>query len=575
MTRLILIGASGLDWASFATRLKAKTLPNLESLRRRGGSGWLMGAPNSSELASWGSLASGVQPEQHGVYCLQEAWAGGLRPTGRASWRTPPLWALLDQAGVTTGSVAWPACRHGADWGGVHIDESFAAATGPNRTQWALPLHCAPKAIREPLRERRIHPRDITAPMLAPLVPGLASIDQTRDARLPMIAVAMARAASIQAAATWMVTEVAPEALFIHQPWLGEIRARFAGLQDPKFADVVDGAWRFLDALIGGLIAQANADAAIMLVSPGERGKPGVVVAGGGNIITDASFEGGNLLDIAPTVLGAFGLRKPELPGRPLALLKRAQPYRDIAAAPASAAVEADLQLMQIVSEAGYTAPRLPTPSWRAQGLTDLGVIVLDRAPEIAKHLTEAALQLQPDNATALAVRAMALVSLEEVEALPDLADALDKAAPARAGGALARGAYHVLRGEIGEATPWLAKAEADADPETGLRVAALWFSASRFVNAEQAFQNVLKRSPTSASAEIGLSMTAMARHDYLAAEAALQRALKQDPGRAAIYVQLAHLYKRTSRHAQAASVSAIAKRLGASATFLEGNQAL
>jgi Tfp pilus assembly protein PilF len=48
-----------------------------------------------------------------------------------------------------------------------------------------------------------------------------------------------------------------------------------------------------------------------------------------------------------------------------------------------------------------------------------------------------------------------------------------------------------------------------------------------------------------------------------MAAEQALVRALKTDPGRPAIYLQLAHTYARTARKLEADRSVAMALRLG------------
>ena len=572
MTRLLLIGASGLDWRGFDRLGRSGALPNLTGLGRRGAAGWLRGAP-PSRRAAWASLITGCQPEAHGVYREHETWAGGLRPISRASWAAAPVWARLSAADISTGSVAWPSSRPGASWAGWHLDEDFVEATGRRGLDWALPLRCVPDDLRDAIGERRVHPTDITAAMLRPLAPGLADIDQSRDAGLPLLAIAMAQAATIQAAAVWLLSERRPDALFVHQPWLGRVRASFDERSEGPFADTVAGAWRFLDGLVGGLVDLAGPETLVVLASPGWGSTPGVLLAAGAGLPVDAEFQGASLLDLAPTVLGWFGLEDRDLPGRRIAPLDAAA--RDYLPAPTPApgpvsAVEADPDLMRIALDAGYPPPRPPTPRWRAQGLAELAFLLLPRTPQSAEEVSQAALSLDPDNVLALRLRAMALVALEEPEPLADIADALDRAAPTRAWGALARGAYHVLRGETSLAAPWLVKAEADTEPEALLNVATVWLAASRPTNAERVFHAILARDPDNVPAQIGLSMTAMARRDFPAAEAALQRARDQDPGRATIYLQLAQLYARTARTVQAGQMADIALRLGAAETLTQ-----
>jgi len=77
--RLLLIGASGLDWAGFDAATRSGRLTELAALRARGVAGWLAGAPVSDGPAAWASIATGLHPEVHGVWREQEEWPGGRR----------------------------------------------------------------------------------------------------------------------------------------------------------------------------------------------------------------------------------------------------------------------------------------------------------------------------------------------------------------------------------------------------------------------------------------------------------------------------------------------------------------
>jgi len=561
-----------MDWPGFDQATRAGTLPHLAALRRRGVAGWLSGVADNSGLAPWVSIVTGYEPEYHGVWRTMEEWPGGVRPTTRASWRVAPLWARLEAAGVATGGVGWPVSRPGAAWAGVHVDPDFAAPTGRTPMEWALPLHCAPPEAREALRPRRVHPSQISVAMLRPLVPDLASIDQSRDANLPGLAVGLAQTASMQAAAVWLMGGVAeddaspsPEAMFVHHASLGLARAAFDGRGEDAFAEVVPGAWRLLDGLIGRLADLAGPDALVLVVSPGWRNSPGVVLAAGPPVAADSDFRGASLLSIAPSVLGHFGLQDAALPCPALPFIRT-----EAKAAPAPAPVlerpaRADARLVHALRKHGYRPPRRPPPAWRATGAAELARLVLTRNPELAAQLAEQALRLDPSNVLALRSRVRALVALEQPDALAELGDRLLLVAPDRGWGALAHGAHHVLRREIRLAQPWLTKAEADPEVETLLTVAAVWIAASRHGAAERVFRAVHERDPDNVSAEIGLALCQGMRRDFLGAEAALNRALKRDPTRPAIHLQLAQILARSGRKAEAADVAQVALRLGAS----------
>jgi Flp pilus assembly protein TadD len=564
LTKLILIAVAGMDWAGFDASTRSGALPALANLRSKAFAGSVTGAPAGEGPAAYASLATGVQPETHGVWRTLEAWGGGLRPTGRASWRAAPVWARLQAAGVSTGSVGWPAIRPGADWAGLHIDETFADPTGRTAADWALPLSCAPREVREEIVALRVHPTQITTDAILGFVPELAKLDQTKPTALPALALAIARAATNQAGAVWLMNNPAPDAIFVFHGLLDQVRAFSHGRDEPAHAFATKAAWQFTDALIGRLAEIAGPDAVVMAVSPGWRGHAGVVLAAGAGARTMPDFLGADLLDIAPTILGFFGLEATDLPGRRLSPVPRKSSLVPAPLPPLAERVQPDEDLLRISAADGFPPPPAAPPAWHAQGLAELAVMVLKRSPDAAAEVTAKALRLDRNNVVALRIHATALFALGRADELLETATALERTAPDRGWGALARGACHILRKEEGLALPWLDKAEADNDIETKLTVATAWLIAKRSGRAERLFKAVLALDPGNVPAEIGIAMTARMRRDFLGAEVALKRAIDRDPGRATIYQTLAQVYDETGRPTEAERMTQIARRLGA-----------
>jgi tetratricopeptide (TPR) repeat protein len=562
MTKLVLIAAAGLDWAQFDAATRSGALPRLARLRSMGFAGSVTGAPVGEGVAAFASLATGVHPEVHGVWRNLEAWGGGLRPTGRASWRAAPIWMRLQAAGISTGSVGWPSIRPGTDWAGLHLDETFADPSGKTAADWALPLRCAPPEVREKIVSLRVHPTQITTDTILGFVPELNKIDQSRPTPLPALALAVARAATNQAAAVWLIGEQSPDAVFVFHGLLDQVRAASDGRAEPGYAYATKAAWRFTDALIGRLADVAGAHALVLVVSPGWRGRAGVVLAAGSMVQSAPDFLSADLLDIVPTILESFGLEDGNLTGRALIPLRRNPRCTPAPSPPLAPPVEPDRDLLRIAVGDGCVAPQPASAAWHAQGLAELGFILLRRAPEATVKATAEALRLDPNNVLALRIRATALFALERADALLEVAEALERRAPDRGWGALARGAHHLLRKEIELASPWLTKAEDDPDSETLLTVAAAWLVAKRSARAEHVFNAVLKIDPANVSAEIGVAITAMARHDFRTAETALKRAMAENPGRAAIYQTLAQVYDATARDWEAEQLRKIARLL-------------
>ena len=567
MARVLAICAPGMDWAEFDARDHAGEIPRLAALRANGSARWLSGAPAGFGPSAAATILTGVQPEAHGVWRDEEAWAGGLRPSGKASWRVQPLWARLEAAGITTGSVDWPASCPGAGWPGLHIDDSFPESSGRAADVWALPLHCVPSNRREALRDRRVHASQITAGMLAPLLAEEAFGDRAYGDEMHALRIGMARASSVQAAAVWMLAESgesSPDAVFIHQPLLQQARRAFGGRHGGAFAAVAPGAWRLLDGLIGRLVDLAGLDCKTMVISPGWKDAPGVFLASGSGVVQDNGVEGVSLLDVVPTVLGLFGMEDPTLAGRRLTSMPAQAPLLRAPSPSAPGRLMPDPRMMGPLRLLGYKPPPRAPKTWRAQGLADLAALMLDRDPAGALRAADAALALDPDSVLALRVKVRAHVARREPEPLEDLAERLLLLAPERGWGALANGAQYILNGDVKKATSWLRKAEADPDIGALLTVGTLWIAAGRIANAARVFGAVVVIDPGNVTAEIGLAMAATVRRDFMAAEAGLHRARKREPGRPAIWLQLAQVYAKSGRKAEAAKMAATARRLGA-----------
>ena len=180
--KLLLIGVDGLDWTGFRAAVGAGLLPGMAALAARGAAGRLA-SPAPPGPAAWTTVATGVAPPAHGVVHAGEAWAGGLRPVGAASWRRRPVWERLARAGVPTLAVAWPATRPGAGWRGVQVDDRLGDVSGLSADDWPLPLDIAPADLREAIRAVRVHAADLPLELLAPLAPSPSSALRAAVAR--------------------------------------------------------------------------------------------------------------------------------------------------------------------------------------------------------------------------------------------------------------------------------------------------------------------------------------------------------------------------------------------------------
>jgi predicted Zn-dependent protease len=198
-----------------------------------------------------------------------------------------------------------------------------------------------------------------------------------------------------------------------------------------------------------------------------------------------------------------------------------------------------------------------------------LGFGLIDRDRVAAAQAAKAALDLDPDNVLALRVLVRVAFLEEQAEPLLNLGTRLTELAPGQPWGALAFGAYHVVRGEKGLAGPWLRRVEAGADRFTLATAAVLWSAAGRWSDAERLFRRLRAGDPGDVTAAIGLAMALKARRDFIGAEAALAEAAQADPSRAAVWLQFADLYARTARKIEAERAASAARRLEADETLV------
>ena len=558
--RILLLALDGVTWPGLGAAMAAGHVPALTRLAAGGAIGPLAMPPQIGATPLWATLASGSYPEAHGLIGEDEVWAGGLRPAGHASWRAPPVWQRLEDAGIACTTVDWPATAPAAAWAGQHVDPRYAVATGTDWDDWALPLDCVPPDLRESLRDARVHPADVTGEMLAPLVPGLAAIDQARDPSLARIAVGMAYAASVQAAAAELIGRGDWRVALVHHRWLGSIRAVFDAAQD-SYAGVVAGAWRFLDGMVGRLAQLAGEEATVLIVGSGEAGRAGTLIAAGASVTAGTAIEGARLIDMAPTVLAAFGWRDEALPGTPLAAIA---PVAMQTLPPAVQPVPPiDTELLAQVTAAGYAPPPPPSLAWLSMRLAGLAQMLLPRNPAEALRAADAALAHMPDNPVALGQKAFALVALNRADGLHEIADKLDALAPDRPWGAIAYGAYHALRGEPAAAKPWLDRAVASDEGVMRLRAGAAWLVLARPHEARRAFLAAQELMRDDADAEIGLAVSAHALRRWQEAEEALRHVLARDPAHAIAWDQLAAVLHDVGRISEAEAAAAVARRLG------------
>jgi len=354
--RVLLVGWDAADWQILHPLMDAGRMPHLRRLVETGVCGNLATLQPCLTPMLWTSVATGALAEQHGVLGFAKVSTDGLRvePTGSGDLRCPPIWRLLERAGLRTGLVAWPV-SHPAEalscW-----SLSDRAADGLARTAEALkpmpPGSVSPAGLMDVCADLRVHPCEIGAGELGALVSRL----EEGDPRLASLAEIVARQATIQSWATALLETEGAAWDFVgvyfdgldtagHEfmPYRRPLREGIPPEDVERYGDVVDGMYVFLDLMLGRLVELAGDGVTVLLVSdhgfrsgadrPGGipmtggvdaagaewHREHGVFVLAGPGVRQDGRIHGATLVDVAPTVMHLFG--QPvgrDLPGRVL-----------------------------------------------------------------------------------------------------------------------------------------------------------------------------------------------------------------------------------------------------------------
>ncbi len=325
--KLLLIGWDGAGWDEIHPLLDSGEMPNLNRMVESGVMGRMATLTPAISPILWTSVATGQTADRHGILDAVEPdpVTGGVRSITRASLQTPAVWDILANQGLRCHVVGWPVTHPAKDCGGACVSDGFVHS---------VPGSISPETLEQELTSLRFSPQEWTGE-------ELRLFDQDADKRLAQLAVILAEAASVQAAATFLMEA---EPWDLSAVWFGAIGRAcrvFPSDTDAIYSEVVRGIYRFLDLLLGRLMQLAGPDAQVMLVSNRDsrnqsvrttsdatlksmedligQNPRGIFCATGPGVARDEMMFGAGLLDLAPTVLGFFGFAPaPGMRGQPI-----------------------------------------------------------------------------------------------------------------------------------------------------------------------------------------------------------------------------------------------------------------
>jgi hypothetical protein len=357
--RSMLLAIDGATWEVIRPAVAAGRLPNFARLVREGASGPLRSItePHTYRSAAlWTTVATGKHPEEHGI--LDNIMDGVLPTTGMR--RSRALWGILGESGVRVGIVGyyvtWPVEPvngfmvsdrvwspepstvfppdlmgpepAAAFWTWRPNDPSSAArlrrfADTDFDPQRPL-VHGSPsEMLYDHLVRQRlawVYPRDESYARLA-----LGLLERER----PDFLAVYLRGVDFVSHAFWM----------FHEPkyphYRPRLRAHLTSDAIERFGRVIPSYYDYVDELLGRFLERAGPETLVFVLSDhgfgprlerdsqwqlsGGHRPEGVLAVLGPGVRRGTRVEGASLLDVAPTLLHAFGLPvADDMPGRPL-----------------------------------------------------------------------------------------------------------------------------------------------------------------------------------------------------------------------------------------------------------------
>ena len=360
--RVLLVGWDAADWKVIHPLMDQGKMPVLETLVNGGVMANLATLRPQFSPMLWTSIATGKRPFKHGILGFTEPTPDGrgVQPVTNLSRKTKAVWNILEQNGLKSNVVGWWPSHPAEPISGVMVSDHFQKATAPLDKEWKMrPGTVHPPELAEELAELRIHPLELGAEHITPFVPNPQKIDQQKDRRLMSVAKITAECSSIHAAATHLMETQPWDFMVVYYDAIDHYCHGFMKYHPPKqkwikdeafeiYKDVVEGAYRYHDMMLGALLHYAGPDVTVIVMSdhgfhpdhlrprsiPAEPAGPavehrdwGIFVARGPGIRRDELLHGPNLLDICPTILTLFGLPIGEdMDGKPLTGIFRNAP---------------------------------------------------------------------------------------------------------------------------------------------------------------------------------------------------------------------------------------------------------
>ena len=341
--KTLIIGWDAADWKFLNPLIDQGHMPNLKKLVEGGVMGKLSTLDPPLSPTLWTSIATGKRPYKHGIHGFTEPRPDGkgLRPMNITARQCKAIWNILTQHGLKTHVVGWWPSHPAEPINGVMVSNLYQQSGKTTPDNWPMQKGTLHPAEQEELyKSLRVHKMEITSNHVDPFIPRLREIDQREDRRPASMVGLIADCASIHSAATYILEQEDWDFVGVYYDGIDHFCHGFMKYHPPKrphisqrdfdlYKDVVNGACRYHDMMLGRLLELAGEDTNVILLSdhgfhpdhnrpvviPKEPMGPalehspyGVIVLNGPDFKKDELIHGASLLDITPTLLQLYDL---------------------------------------------------------------------------------------------------------------------------------------------------------------------------------------------------------------------------------------------------------------------------
>jgi tetratricopeptide (TPR) repeat protein len=523
--RVVVVAWPAANWKTVSKLIDEGALPHLARLVENGTTAHLPSLLPEFEPMLYTSVATGTTADRHGILsaCECDPRTGELCAPWSTSRKSKAIWNVLSEAGKRPLVVNWPGQFPAEHIEGTSVSADLFACESLRPVNTAPPESVWPAALGRRLAQLCLHPSELRGDDLLPFIPRLAEIDQRQDPRVEALARSLARAASVQAAATWLMEQGPWQFLAVFHDFIRATLVQFAARDASGYYEhVVEAAYRFSDQMLGRITELAGPESVTILISASgwqprqtatERALPwystrGFCVVTGPGIRRDEVIHGATLLDIAPTALALLGVpAAPGMQGR--AMLRRGgimQPEaatgegdaREQESSPVAAEALAELERL------GYSDPALDKMTENRRRVArekslNLAVVYLDtgRAQRAIGVLEKLVHNTKADETCGTAL-VYAYAVAGEWDLLRNLLPQVPETKTSAPALAVMRSMLRVAEGNVSEALACLKEAEQSESefPMLAYGIGCVYARMRKWRRAERAFRLAAERHP-------------------------------------------------------------------------------